>query len=238
MRWLLAVSTIITIAAAIAIEDERPSNADLVEMPVTGPGYVDVRLDDERTSETSTSYLRRDLSALVRYAAAKVAREAHDWPTGHGGEIALGDMSERDGSTPGTRNGSPRHPAHTHVGGRDIDLAYFQRDTLDNQLRPICQHRQDGIEMYRCLAPPTRLDAWRTAFFIGAFLENAHVRVIGIDGYAAAPILAAFDELCATGWIEPSACARRSRITYETSDGGRGWFRGHHNHMHVSWSRN
>jgi hypothetical protein len=73
--------------------------------------------------------------------------------------------------------------------------------------------------------------------FIGVLLEDARVRVIGVDGLAASPILAAFDELCAARWIEPAACARRTRIAYETTDTGRGWFRGHHNHMHVSWQR-
>lgn len=210
---------------------------ELVEMPTVGPGYVDIRVDGEQSSETSTSYLRRDLMALVRYAAAKVECKARDWPTGNGGEIVWGDMSERDGSTPGTRLGSPRHPTHTHAGGRDIDIAYFQRDTLDNQLRPICPHQKHGRDMHRCIARPTRLDAWRTALFIGVLLEDARIRVIGVDGFAASSILAAFDELCATSWLEPDACKRRSRITYETHDTGRGWFRGHHNHLHVSWQR-
>jgi hypothetical protein len=262
MLRLLAVSAIATIVTAFVIHLVPPTRAlrpwlgrgpgricalpnvcvgekcdELVEMPLAGPGYVDVRLDTEQTPDSSTSYLRRDLQTLVRYAAAKVACKTVDWPTGNGGEIALGDMSERDGSTPGTRAGSPRHPKNTHVGGRDIDIAYFQRDTLDNQLRPICKHQDHRVEMYRCIAQPTRLDAWRTALFIGVFLEDARVRVIGIDGLAAVPILAAFDELCETEWIERSACERRGRITFETADTGRGWFRGHHNHMHVSWWR-
>ena len=263
MRWLIAIIALVTIAVAIVLRSIPSGRAvwpplgqgpgptctlpplacignncdDLVEMPLSGPGYVDGRLDTERTPDTSTSYLRRDLLTLVRYAAAKVACKTIGWPTGNGGEIVLGDMSERDGSTPGTRLRSPRHPAKTHVGGRDIDIAYFQRDTFDNQLRPICEHEDHGIDQHHCIAPPTRLDAWRTAIFIGALLEDARVRVIGIDGRAAAEILAAFDDLCWTHWIERTACERRNRILSETSDTGRGWFRGHHNHMHVSWSR-
>jgi hypothetical protein len=174
---------------------------------------------------------------LVRYAAAKTECKTRDWPTGNGGEVALGDMSERDGSTPGTREGNARHPSSTHVGGRDIDIAYFQRDTLDNQLRPICRHRERGVDLFRCIAPPTKLDAWRTAFFIGALLEEDRLRVIGIDGAAAPAILGAFDELCDTEWIDVDACARRSRVVFETLDTHRGWFRGHHNHLHVSWSK-
>jgi hypothetical protein len=85
----------------------------------------------------------------------------------------------------------------------------------------------------RCLAPPTRLDAWRTALFIGAFLEEPRIRAIGIDGRAARPILRAFDDLCSAGWIEGAAC-RSDRIEFETRNQHRGWFYGHHHHLHVS----
>jgi hypothetical protein len=257
MRWHVAVALVCTGALGVVVGGkpsprvrigagpgpacELPARAcsehcaDLVQIPAVGAGYVDVRLDDEQTAETSTSYVRRDLMMLVQYAAAKVACKANGWSTGHGGPIALSDMSERDGATPGTARGSPRHPRGTHVGGRDIDIAYFQRGTLDNQLRPICPHRTAaGLDQHRCLAAPSRLDAYRTALFIGALLEEPQVRAIGIDGRAARPILAALDELCASGWLEPAAC-RADRIRFETTDSGHGWFRGHHNHLHVSW---
>ncbi|HEY5928263.1 MAG TPA: hypothetical protein VIV11_41530 [Kofleriaceae bacterium] len=260
---LLAIATVATLVVAIVVRHIPPPRpvraslgrgpgpicallprscvgttcAELIEMPLVGPGFIDVRIESENTSDTSTSYLRRDVMTLIQYAAAKVACKAKDWPTGNGGPIIFGDMSERDGSTPGTRAGSPRHPEGTHVAGRDIDIAYFQRDTLDNQLRPICRHHERRVDAYRCIAPPTRLDAWRTALLIGALLEDARVRVIGIDGLAATPLLAAFDELCETGWIDDAACSRRSRIVFETSNTVRGWFRGHHNHLHVSWWR-
>src|SRR5262249_16789158 len=148
MWWHLAIAALVTGSAAITmmIIDRAPRArigpgpgpecvlparactasdcAELVEMPTVGEGYMDVRLDGELTSEAWTSYLRRDLMLLVRYAAAKVACKAHDWRTGNGGPIVLGDMSERDGSTPGTWYGLPRHPVNTHVDGRDIDIAY------------------------------------------------------------------------------------------------------------------
>jgi hypothetical protein len=209
---------------------------DLVQIAVDGAGYVDGRLDDENTPESSTSYLRRDLMMAVQYAAARVECKARGWPTGNGGPIVLGDMSERDGSTPGTRRGRPRHPHNTHVAGRDIDIAYFQRGTQDNQLRPICRHADGDIEEFRCIGPPIHLDAYRTAMLIGALLEDTHVRVIGVDARAARPIRAAFRELCDADWIDPDACAN-DRVTYESVNSGRGWYRGHHNHLHVSWTR-
>jgi len=260
MQWHVAIAAIVTGSVATAVTlVERPPDVrigygpgpgcelpprscagppeycrGLVEIPEAGSGYVDARLNGEQTPETSSSYLRRDLMILVRYAAARVACKAQDWP-GNGGAIALADASERDGSTPGTLRGMPRHPPNTHVDGLSIDIAYFQRDTVDNNLRPICRHRsRSGADMYRCMDVPHRLDAWRTALFIGAFLEEPRIRVIGVDGIAAESILTAFDELCRRRWIEPAACGQRSRIRYETRQTGKGWFLGHHNHLHVS----
>ncbi len=260
MRWHVGIAAVVTATLAVVVSvANRPFRrrvgdgpgpecvlpprgcsgahcAELVQIPVVGAGYVDGRLANEQTAETSTSYLRRDLIMLVQYAAAKVACKSAGWNTGTGGPIVLSDMSERDGSTPGTLWGAPRHPMHTHRNGQDIDIAYFQQGSGDNQLRPICRHRSAaGVDEHRCLAPPERLDAWRTALFIGAMLEEPRIRVIGIDGAAAPPILGAFKELCETGWISSWAC-RPERIAFETQSTGRGWFRGHHNHLHVSLS--
>ena len=197
--------------------------------PARGPGYEEVpENDDEVALPSSMSYARRDLAMALKYATAKVQRE-----TG-GHALGLGDMSDRDGATPGMAYGEPRHPRHTHVAGRDADVAYYQRGTPDNHPRPICPHVTGGVEQWHCTAPPTILDARRTAMFIGFMFESTHVRIIGVDGAAAPPILRALKRACADGTIEPDACAR-VRLGYETSDTGRLWFYGHHNHMHVSW---
>ena len=259
MRWSVVLATLVTVALALVVRcanrppgrniGRGPGRAcvlpprscvercdELVEMPLVGLGYVDNRVTEEMIEATSTSFIRRDLMMLVQYAAAKVACKAATWNTGHGAPIGLGDMSERDGSTPGMVWGQPRHPWNTHVGGLAIDIAYYQRDTPDNEPRPVCPHMDTrGKERWRCLATPAHLDAWRTALFIGAFLEEPHVRVIGVDGLVAAPILDAFDELCATGWIDRAACARRRLIQSEQRNAGRGWFFGHHNHLHAAW---
>src|SRR5512144_2152247 len=99
MRWHVAIATAVTAGAAIGVcVTDRPSPprmgagpgppcelpprtcdraavdcSELVEIPMVGSGYVDIRLDGEQSPATSTSYLRRDLMMLVRYAAAKVA---------------------------------------------------------------------------------------------------------------------------------------------------------------------
>jgi hypothetical protein len=260
VRWFVALATVGTGALAIAAKlAERPEpprigsapgpecslppracteDCDtLVEMPLAGPGYVDPRRAGEDTTATSTSYLRRDLMLAIEYAAAKVACKAASWNTGIGGPIVLGDASEIDGAIPGTQWQMPRHPQHSHVDGLAIDIAYYQRDTPDNRGRPVCPHRShDGDERYHCLGPPALLDAWRTALFLGALLEEPRIRVIGIDGGAAGTILAAFATLCHDGWIDAAACRRRRRIGYEIHPGELGWYYGHHNHLHVAWT--
>lgn len=117
-----------------------------------------------------------------------------------------------------------------------MDVAYYQRHTQDNRLRRICETVRAGLDEEHCVSEPTLLDARRTALFIGALLEEPGVRVVGIDGRAAPPILAAFSSLCAAGWIRPWAC-RPERIKYETHDQQHGWFRFHHAHLHVGWAR-
>jgi hypothetical protein len=198
--------------------------------PPRGPGYEVVALEDEDALPDSMSYIRRDLMMAIKYATAKVARTAGGRPLG------LGDMSDRDGATPGTAYGQPRHPRHTHTAGRDADVAYYQRGTPDNHLAPICPHAIDGFEQWHCTGPPTTLDARRTALFIGFLFESPRVRIVGIDGAAAGPIWHAIHRVCANGTVPADACAR-IRIGYETANTGRFWYFGHHNHMHVSWSR-
>ncbi|HEY4055690.1 MAG TPA: hypothetical protein VGM39_03750 [Kofleriaceae bacterium] len=213
--------------------------AELIEIPPRGYGYIDQRLEDEVTRSDSTSFARRDLVMLVRYAAAKVARDASAWRTGNGGDLVLGDASEADGATPGTHLGRIRHPLHTHEDGRDIDIAYYQRNTRDNALRPVCRHWEsvddsDYRDAYRCTGPAKHLDAWRTAFLVAAFLESPRVRVIGMDARVAQRVVAVLSLLCSQRLVDQSACERVDRIAFESHDMRKGWFISHHNHLHVS----
>ncbi len=264
MWWQLALATVVTLGFAGARQldlwgddgaigqgpgrpcdlparvcDPRVQRCDwMMEMPGEGVGFEDHQRDSHPGMRALVSWIRRDLAMLVQYAAAKVACKARSWSTGTGGPIVVADMSAYDGSIPGELLGRRHHPLGSHTNGRDLDIAYYQRGTYDNAVRPICRYRdREGVDQMRCLARPTQLDAWRTALFFGALLEEPRIRVIGIDGKAARDILAAFDRLCATSWIEPAACAQRGKIVYETRDRGLAWFRGHHDHFHVSLRR-
>ncbi|CAN5696779.1 hypothetical protein BH11MYX2_BH11MYX2_37100 [soil metagenome] len=265
MRWHFAIATAVTAAFALVahlaptpassvgtLPDGAPplslpprdclvgsiACAELVEIPVRGYGYLDQRLETELSSVSSTSYARRDLAMLVRYAAGKVARDTGSWQTGNGGDLVLGDASESDGATPGTQLGRIRHPLHSHEGGFDIDIAYYQRGRPDNALRPVCRHHDpDGPDAYRCLGPAKHLDAWRTAVLVGAFLESPRIRVIGMDARVADRVVPVLEVLCRSQLVPPAACERRDRLAFEHHDMHKGWFISHHNHLHVSLRR-
>lgn len=202
--------------------------------PRRASGYWDYPLNGETESNQYRSYIRRDVMMLVRYAAAMVACQAGSWP-GNGGDLALGDMSEADGSIPGTSIGSPGHPAGTHVNGHDMDIGYFQVGTANNQLRPICPHTSGGADQYHCTGDPVNLDPWRTALFMGHMHASPNLRVIGMDGRVGPMIESALTQLCADGWVSGTACSRPS-LAFEVTDMGRGWFAFHHHHLHISVS--
>ena len=184
--------------------------------PAVGRGYEVA--SDER-------YLRRDLMMRVQHAAARVA------DTMGGGPVALLDMSERDGAIPGTARGYLEHPFGSHTDGYDIDVAYYQIGTPDNHVRPVCV-----VEDHHCSGPPEKLDACRTALFIADLFETPGIRVVGVDGRVGPAIEECLDRLVAGGTLDRATRARVA-LAYEREDTGRGWYRFHFGHMHVSVAR-
>jgi len=203
--------------------------------PTEGIGYIDYPENGETWDNQYRSWLRRDAIMLIQYATAKVACMAEGWDSGNGAPLGLIDMSEEDGSIPGTSDGHPGHPPGTHTNGFDIDVAYYQSGVADNRARPICDHYESGSEAYHCTATPHLLDAWRTALFLGALFEHPELRVVGCDGRAGPILDSAITTLCSDGWLTSYACSNRA-LAYEEVDTGAGWFYFHHHHMHISFS--
>ncbi len=204
--------------------------------PVEGDGYIDYPENGETWDNQYRSWLRRDVVMMIQYAAAYVACKAENWTFGNGGPVGLIDMSEQDGSIPGTSIGQPGHPYGTHTDGKDIDVAYFQVSTSNNKARAVCKHHEwYGSDAYHCTEYPHLLDPWRQALFIGAIFEHPALRVVGCDGKAGPMIDYAFEYLCDHNWLSEDAC-ETSKLTYEETDQGRGWFYFHHHHTHVSFT--
>jgi len=196
--------------------------------PRVTPHYDDYPINGETANNQYRSYLRRDLSMLLDYATAKTLCKSAGWNTGNGGALGFGDMSEVNGAIPGTSINQPGHPPGTHVDGFDIDVGYYQTNTSDNYLRPVCAYGD-----YHCTAPPHLLDTWRTALFLGILFESNRTRVIGVDGQVGLVVDPAITQLCSTGWLSSAACSN-NRLTYEVTNQNYGWFQFHHHHAHLS----
>lgn len=203
--------------------------------PRTGPGYLDYPVHDETEADQYRSFARRDLQMLVQWAAAVVECKAKTWGGGNGAPLGLGDMSEADGSAPGSRHHRPDHPEGTHLDGFDIEIAYFQTSAaIDNTLRAVCPHTQAGQDVYRCVFAPTTLDLWRTSLFVGLLFTSPRIRVVGVDGQIGPRLEQATTVLCARGWLSGPSCSGNRPLAYETADEGFGWFQNHHDHLHLS----
>jgi hypothetical protein len=173
------------------------------------------------THQSQYSYMRREVIYLVRWAARETALA---FPGTN--PLALMDMTQEDGDTPGRLDDRLRHPEGTHVRGGDIDIAYYQNRT-DNRGREVCTR----YDQYFCKGPADLLDARRTAYFMAALMSTEYIRVIGVDPEIAESLLAVADDLMDEGLI--SRTDVQNLNTYMAY--GDGWpF--HHHHMHFSWA--
>lgn len=210
--------------------------SELVQFdPRVGDGYIDFPVNGETWDNQYRSFVRRDLMMLISYASAKVACKSADWNYGSSAPLGLIDMSEADGSIPGSSIGYPGHPPGTHEDGKDMDTAYYQLYAADNNGRPVGVHYEGTSDAYHLLEPPYALDRWRTALYVTFLAEHPRLRVVGVDGQIGIRLEQTFDELSGLGWL-PLGIRENIPLAYEIEDTGRGWFRFHHHHMHVSIS--
>ena len=116
-----------------------------------------------------------------------------------------------------------------------MDIAYYQINQVNNYLRSVCDHFSGGQDQYHCVSQPEYLDVWRSALFLGYLHDTPQLRVIGVDGRIGELVDSAMDELCTAGYLVGTACNPRfRRLAYEVEDTGRGWYRFHHHHLHIS----
>ena len=195
--------------------------------PDIGPGYVNYY-------PAFRTHARRDVMMLTKYAAAGTECKTADWTYWNYNLLGLGDMSEADGSTPGTSLGTPFHPPGTHEYGSDIDVAYYQLYSTDNLLRAVCSSFVGYLlDAGHCVDPPHGLDPWRTALFISHLSEHPLLRVVYVD-WLVGPILDdTLDEMVALGWIDGEHRAEIPLAYYVEGD-DQPEYLFHHHHMHVS----
>ena len=169
--------------------------------------------------EPHYSSLRREVAYLVRYAARETRAQFEDTEP-----LGLLDMSQWDGDVPGRMRGQLRHPEGTHVGGNDIDIAYYSLSP-GNGGKIICPD-----DNYFCTGPADDLDVDRTTFFMAQLMESDFVRVAGVDPEVAALVGPRAYEMQEEGLISN----RQRQKVVGLMAYGSGWpF--HQHHIHLSW---
>ena len=202
------------------IQFPHPDSAD----PYVGDGYV-------LEHASGYNWLRRETIMLVRYAIHEVQKKFPGTKP-----LALMDMCQIDGITPGFDVGDPRHPETTHDEGGNIDIAYYQTIGDYSQGQVICDANGGSTDGYFCTSVANHIvDLPRTAYFIAKLAESGRFRVAGIDKLIAPLIIEALGDLKNSGAISAALFSKaKNAMAY-----GDGWpF--HHHHIHVSllwWSQ-
>lgn len=195
-----------------------------------------------RAHQERYSYLRRDISRLLAYAACETAIRYPGTPA-----LGTGDLSQADGETPGADTGSLRHPAGTHEGS-DMDLAYYQTDGANNP-QIICGDGSDTNgngrlgtynDGYYCSTDTNIVDIPRQAYFLAKMGNHPGVRVFGVDRTLAAALQTELGRLRDAGEITTAEYNGGRSLGYD--DAGvtvddpeyRGWAF-HHHHAHLSF---
>ena len=204
----------------------------LYQFPFPDPddGFV----GDGYMFETYSNYrwARREAIMYLRYALQAVQQQFSGTVP-----LAIIDISQRDGLTPGMDIGILRHPETSHDQGGNIDVAYYQTGP-DNSARVICDGEGGSHDGYHCdeSSVDTHIvDLERTAYFLAKLAcmpdcENTRLRVVGVDQVIGPLLDKAALELKNSSIIsEDEFINIYNRLAY-----GDGWPY-HHHHIHLSF---
>ena len=214
----------------------RPNGTmKLIQFPL--PDALDEWVEDAYFFQSPANYrwARRELIMLVRNALHFTRVQFPGTKP-----LGIGDICQRDGTTPGFDIGQPRHSESTHDQGASIDLAYYttlaENGTLDsNPLRIICDANGGSNDGAFCAASATQthvVDLPRQAYFMAMLLGSPRVRVIGVDRMIAPLLQAEALRQKDLGWITSTATqAFQTKVA-----SGDGWPFHHHNiHVAMQW---
>ena len=135
-------------------------------------------------AEPRYAYIRKDLSMLLIWAACQMRETYPDIAP-----LALYDMSEQDGSTPGTDDGQPRHPPSTFENGTMFATAYYQTDG-DNGMQNVCGDGSDEAacgtagdfnDGFACTTTDTIVDLDQQRAFLELLAQHPDFAEMGVE---------------------------------------------------------
>jgi hypothetical protein len=214
------------------------SEADCAEIelvPGSGDPYSARARDDGYylAHGEAYSYLRRDLAALVGWAACKMRERFPGIPP-----LALLDLTTEAGTTPGCPENC-RHPDGTHRGS-DLDTAYFQTDGSNNG-QCICGdgtapcwngYSDEYSDGYQCTTEDNIMDLEQQLWFLVYMAHHPSWRVVGVDESVCDDLNFEADALLDRGEIDATI---HSRITNLGCYGSHSSWAFHHHHLHFSF---
>jgi hypothetical protein len=181
------------------------------------------------------AYIRKDLAMLLVWAACEVRKKFPQTAP-----LALSDMTQADGKTPGVDVGQPRHPTTTHTG-RDIDVAYYQQDGSNNP-QIICGDGSDTNynghpgtynDGYFCTTKQNIVDWPRQVWFLAKLFESGKARVFGIDQMLVEDLGKQLKADHDAGTVSQAIFdAFNQRMAW----GNAGGWAFHHHHLHLSFN--
>ncbi len=184
-------------------------------------------------SQARYSYVRKDLTMLIAYAACEMQKRFPGTSP-----IALADLSQADGRTPGTDVGSPRHGTTTHTGN-DMDISYFQTDGA-NDPQIVCGDGSDTNNNGTagrfndgafCTTDVNIVDWTREGYWFAKLAESPLVRVFGLDQTFPDDLRRQAQTLLMAGEISNEVYERMTILGFGASGG----WQYHHHHSHMSY---
>jgi hypothetical protein len=192
-----------------------------IQIPVEGDGFIS-------THDRYHSWVKKYIFEAVEYSIKSTDCVL-------GGPSNLGKLGLGDSGTPNGRD-VPGHPMFTHHENRSIDIAFFQKNTPNNHLRPVCVYKVDGVDKEHCVEEPHLIDYQRTAVFVTKLLESPRLSFIGVDAKISEGLERSIKKMCKdSNFLAGSKGCSRLDLIRSTKSTDSLLFRHHHHHMHVNF---
>lgn len=194
---------------------------EIVFIPREGQNYI-------ATTKDHNNHIKRYILEAYNYASQATACLLNG--ESRLGRIAIGDASAQDGEP------LAGHPIGSHDLGNSLDSAYYQINSEDNRLRPVCQYKINGRSEEKCIETPDNLDVSRTSVFLAKLLESPKLAFIGVDSKMVSIFKSEIERLCEKGELLENSKGCFSIDKIEGSEDERSLLnKHHHHHFHMSF---